>query len=338
MSFTADSNQLSEVTMASIQSHGNGKWRAFIDKHGVKKSKVFGIKAKARAWATAIEAEIEAGRNGEIPDKTFGDLMARYRDEISVLKKGERAERLKINKLLREDPIAKIRLIDLDERAVAAWRDRRVAKVQGSSVNREWCILSNACTIAVKEWKWLKKNPMKDVRHPPGNEHRERTATDEEIDRILFVLGDDLDQVSGRVAMVVRFALETAMRAGEIAGLTPDRVHLDKQFCKTSGKTPAARREVPLSPEAARVLEAMLPRGGATVFDVVESQIDSLFRKAKGKALVEGLHFHDLRHTAITRLATKIDVLPLAKMIGHRDLKMLMVYYNPSATDIAKRL
>lgn len=51
-----------------------------------------------------------------------------------------------------------------------------------------------------------------------------------------------------------------------------------------------------------------------------------------------GLRFHDLRHEAITRLAQRLDVLDLARMIGHRDLRSLQVYYNPTPAEIAGRL
>ena len=47
---------------------------------------------------------------------------------------------------------------------------------------------------------------------------------------------------------------------------------------------------------------------------------------------------HGVNHVAITRLARKLDILSLARMVGHRDLKMLQVYYRESAEDIAKRL
>ena len=56
------------------------------------------------------------------------------------------------------------------------------------------------------------------------------------------------------------------------------------------------------------------------------------------RAKIEDLTFHDSRHEACTRLARKIDVLDLARMIGHRDLRSLMTYYNPSASEIADRL
>jgi integrase len=68
------------------------------------------------------------------------------------------------------------------------------------------------------------------------------------------------------------------------------------------------------------------------------TQLDALFRKAKQKALIEDLHFHDTRHTAITRLAKKLDVLPLARIVGHKDLRQLMVYYNESAETLAQQL
>lgn len=54
--------------------------------------------------------------------------------------------------------------------------------------------------------------------------------------------------------------------------------------------------------------------------------------------MIDDATFHDLRHLAITRLAQKIDVLDLARMTGNRDLKKLMIYFNPTAEDIAKKL
>jgi len=325
--------------MASIKPH-NRKWRVFIFKNGIRKTKVFDVKAKAQAWAAQTETEIATGEAGGIPNKTFADLLTKYAEEVSPTKRGERWERLRIGVTLR-DPVAAVHLRDFDSRAVAAWRDRRLTQVSAASVHREWNLLSNACTIAVREWKWLKENPMREVKRPAEPEARDRLAADDEIERLLFALGYDYDAtpatVTARVGAVMLFAIETAMRAGEIAGLTWANVRLEQRHCKTSGKTAAAKRDVPLSAEAIRLIEQM-PKGHATVFNITTAQIDALFRKAKGKALIEDLHFHDTRHLAITRLSRKLDVLALARMVGHRDLKQLMVYYNESAADMAGRL
>ncbi len=53
---------------------------------------------------------------------------------------------------------------------------------------------------------------------------------------------------------------------------------------------------------------------------------------------MKDLHFHDLRHLAITRLAKKLPILDLARMVGHKDLRMLQIYYNESAEAIAQML
>ena len=73
--------------MASIKPH-NGKWRAFVFKAGIRKTKVFAVKARAAAWAASEEAAIIAGKRGDVPDKTFGELLERYANEMSVASVG----------------------------------------------------------------------------------------------------------------------------------------------------------------------------------------------------------------------------------------------------------
>lgn len=89
-----------------------------------------------------------------------------------------------------------------------------------------------------------------------------------------------------------------------------------------------------LSIKAKQIIES-LPGGH---FDLSSMQISSLFTKIRKRALIDDATFHDTRHLAITRLAKKLDVLDLARMVGIRDLKVLMVYYNATAEEIAKHL
>ena len=53
---------------------------------------------------------------------------------------------------------------------------------------------------------------------------------------------------------------------------------------------------------------------------------------------ITDLNFHDTRHEATTRLAKKLPIQDLAKVTGHKDLKMLMRYYNPTVQELAQRL
>jgi len=350
--------------MASIRKRGNG-WRAEVCRtvagHDIRKSGTFDTKAEAATWAARIETEIADGRLGRIPAKTFGQLLEKYRDEVSATKRGERWERVRIERIVAgrpdevpavlPDPIASVMLANLDSSHFAAWRDRRLRQVLPASVRREWNLLSAACTIAVREWHWLTENPMVGVRRPPPARARDRRISADEIERLLFALGYDRDLApttqTARVGAAFLFAIETALRAGEIAALEWSEVFLEGNYLTVTGqrhgagKSQAARRNVSLSPEAIRILRQVKAgaEDGQPVFRISSTQtIDALFRKAKGRAMITDLHFHDTRHEAITRLARKLDVLALARMIGHADLRQLMVYYNASATEIAERL
>ena len=74
-------------------------------------------------------------------------------------------------------------------------------------------------------------------------------------------------------------------------------------------------------------------------FTVRSESLDALFRKARDSLLIEDLHFHDARAAALTRFSRKVDVLELARISGHKDLRTLMqVYYRASSEDIAGRL
>ena len=98
------------------------------------------------------------------------------------------------------------------------------------------------------------------------------------------------------------------------------------------------KRGVPLSRRAAELLR-LLPEvpNEEPLFGMRAGSLDALFRKAKKRAIIEDGTFHDTRHLAITRFAMKLNMLDLARMVGHRDLRQLQIYYNESAETIAFR-
>jgi len=324
--------------MANITKRGNN-WQARTNCKGVRQSATFPTKAEAVAWATQVENEILSGARGKVKAVTFGKLLQEYAEKVSPSKRGGKWEITRIA-LICKDEIALVKLSELSGPDFAKWRDRRLQSVSAASVRREWNILSAAINIAIKEWEWLSVNPMMSVKRPVSPPSRERIFTDTEIELLCHTLGYDANKkpqtVTARVGAAMLFAIETGMRAGEIVALKWSDV--DKTVVQVrQGKTDAATRRVPLS-KAAQSILGNLPKDSEFCFDINTKQIDSLFRKARDKALIEGLHFHDTRATAVTRLAKKVGILDLAKMIGHKDLRMLQIYYRDSAEEIAKRL
>jgi len=56
------------------------------------------------------------------------------------------------------------------------------------------------------------------------------------------------------------------------------------------------------------------------------------------RAYFQNLRCHDLRHEAISRLAEVYDPHKLAKITGHRDMRMLMRYYHPRGRTLSAEL
>lgn len=339
--------------MASIIKFRDG-WRAQIRKQGIKKTKSFQTKAQAQAWATSIEAEIITGKLTKSlsisQNKTIGDLLDKYAEEVSIKKRGSRWEQIRILNMIQMQimldnellTIGNIRLSDFDERHVAAWRDMRSKIISGSSINREWNIFSNALKIAIKEWKWIQHNPWHEVKRPKKNPARTRIASEDEIQRLIHSSGYTKENVPGtiiaRVMAAALFSMQTGMRCKEITQLTPAMVHLNQNIVDVGHDTKTGARQVPLSSEAKRILEQMLKIGTPTVFDLTTTQVDAHWRKLTKKAMIDNLTFHDCKHYAVTWLAKKLNVFDLARVVGTKDLKVLSIYYNKSASEIAKDL
>ena len=335
--------------MASISKEKTG-WRVQVAVQGIRESRTFSTKAEATSWAAQRETEIRTEKaTGVQRGRTVDDAFRRYEKEVSVHKRGHDKESIRLAAIGRMEvdgvPLKDWKLADVTPEVLGRWRDHRlnVDKVLGSSVNRDLNLLSHVFGSAVKEWKWLAKSPTTDVRRPADPPPRDRLYTQDEIERLCVTLGIEVDQVEAvetmtqRVGIGFLFAIETAMRAGEICGLMP--ADINGRVATLPQTKNGTKRAVPLSTRAAALLELLPePEEGGTVFGVTSKSLDALFRKAKTRAAIDDATFHDTRHLAITRLAKKLNVLDLARMVGHRDLKQLQIYYNESAQDMAERL
>jgi integrase len=318
--------------MASIQKQGR-RWRVQVARNGVRDSQVFDTRQLAAAWALQREAQITGKR---LEPHTFREAMAEYAEHRAPKNRGVKWERVRL-RALAKTPIASHQLAGLDADDFKRWRDTRQA--QPGTVAREMTLMRAVLTYAREELKWLHGNPMAGVKPPPTPKGRRRRVSDAEVVAVreaFKVEADAAETATQRVGLAFLFALETAMRSGEIVGLVWRDVRLAEQFVILPETKNGDRREVPLSSRAVAILEA-LPRGDGPVFGLTGPMRDALWRKTRPKELAD-LHFHDARAEAIWRLSGKLDVLQLAQAVGHRDLKSLMAYYRATASELAKRL
>ncbi len=318
--------------MASIRKVGN-KWRAEVRRKGKSRSARFNSKGEALAWAKTVERQILGGSVEYQKDLTFSYVCGRYEREVSLKKKGARWESIRIQKFLKSD-LAEKYLIELDAKFWRKWITEQ--SISPASVNRELNLISAIFSQCV-EWEYFDSNPIKSVKRPKSPKHRERRISAAEEQAIIERLGTDPSTSSGQVALAFILALETGMRRGEILNLKWPAIHLADKYLVVTDSKNSDSRQVPLSSRAVDVLMRLYD-SKRPVFKVTPATLTALFKRACDKEGISGLTFHDSRHEAVSRLAKKIDVMSLAKIIGHRDLKSLMIYYNPTAGELAKLL
>lgn len=321
-----------------------GKWRAEVEKNGVRRSATFATKAEAANWGAAEEAAILALKRGQFPRKTLADAMTRYADEVSPGKAGERAEGLRLAAFVRDFPALAGKIIsEVDTPDLAGWRDARLKLVSPGAVQRDINLIRNVFAVARDEWHWCGHSPFKGMRMPGDNPARTSRIKPADVRRICRHLGYRTGNVETKlqeVAIAFLIGLRTAMREGEIASLGDHNVDLRRSVATVAHKTQhltGRPRQVPLTPKGVRLLSALAGRGA--FFRVTAESISTLFRKARDELGITGITFHDSRAEALTRLARKVDVMTLARISGHKDLRILLdTYYRESAEDIASRL
>jgi integrase len=341
----------SEGVMASIRKR-EGRWQARVIRKGYKPTaKTFDTKQDAEKWGRSVEREIDRGSfldKTVLQQLTFGDLLKRYREKVTPSKRGKRNEEYLLL-AIEKAPIAMINIGSLTVADFVSYRDERLTKVSSGTVQRALAVMVAAINHARREWLIPISPDITNFRKPSSGKPRERILEPDEENRLLQELspGGEVRNKQGQfsgprnfwIGPLVEFDLETAMRRGEILGLRWEHIDFTKRTAYLPMTKNGCSRTVPLSSKAVAVLKT-LPRSiNGRVFPLTAPQIRDCFNRACRRAGLKNFRFHDLRHTAITRLASRLpNVIELAAVSGHRDLKMLARYYHTKPEDLARKL
>lgn len=274
----------------------------------------------------------------------LGDALTRYNDRISIHKKGHSQERYRANSI-RRHPLANKVISEITTIDIAGYRDDRLATPFGgagktispSTVRLELSLLSDLFTIAEIEWGACSGNPVLKVRKPkipPGRQRRLERYEEKRIARYCAETGNDL------VGAIISFALETCMRRGEILGLLWENVDMNARVAHLPDTKNGSKRDVPLSLAAMRIINRIGPQMVGPVFDCNVNRFKSAWRLIIGKTRIHDLHFHDLRHEAISRLFElgTLDMMEIAAISGHKSLQMLKRYTHLRARLLVSKL
>lgn len=339
--------------MATFQTR-NGATRAIIRKNGASLSKTFDTSEEAEQWAYAVETRLAAneGANGLIITNAtpVRAIVAKFLREVTPNKRGSRSETQMLNALLDRFAVFDKTVAAFGPADIETIRDCRLrgskdyAPVANGTVIREMGMLSGCFTHAIKKWKApFPANPVHGVDRPKAPPHREARITDEEVKKVCAALGWEIDtpptHANHYVAIGLCLAVETAMRRGEILSLTWQHVRYDECEVFLPITKNGESRKVALTARAEELIK-LLPQGTGNerCFPLSVAYFSNLWQIARKKAGVE-FRFHDARHEATTRLAPLMgDVIHLSKVTGHKNLKMLAIYINPTSKELRAKM
>ena len=321
--------------MASIIKR-NDKWFVRVRKHGQpSQSKTFNIKKDAQRWAVMIERELDQGHVGCVAKSvTLGNLLNRYLKEVTPHKKSRDKETWRIKALLKRS-ISGVSLTSLTSTIISNYKTVRL--VDGARTTRyDLALIRHCLEFARLEWGYyLSINPVDLVSKPKLNKPRDRRVGKDDIDILM-----DASRHSKVTYLkpLILIAIETGLRQVELVKLMWSDIDLDSRLLKVRDTKNGEDRVVPMSNKALSILES-LPRLGATVFNASHSSLQNAWKRLINRSGVIDLHFHDLRHEAISRFIERGLTIPEAASIsGHKTQSMLLRYAHPDLSYIKKKV
>lgn len=345
--------------MATITKYRE-KWKCQVRRKGFPTcTRTFATKADAEKWGRTVETAMDAGTFVKAAANTVGSMSAegttlsslldRYMRDISPAKRSHASDKGRARTL--RGILGRYKLTAVTSPVLVEYRDRRLKSVSPATVVHELGMLNRVLTLATREWGIVLPGGVPKVIKPRLPAGRDRRVRPEEIQAVIDateseVLGD-----------LVRFAVATGMRRGEIVSLRWDTINLDRRTAYLPVTKTDTPRTVPLSSSALAVLQARKDAGYPVPFAMTDSAASRAFCRAvrRARALYEstcrvwdrpvdpcwlvGIRLHDLRHEATSSLFERgLNVVEVASITGNKTLAMLQRYTHLRAEDLAKKL
>jgi len=264
-------------------------------------------------------------------DITFKGLMEKYMSEHSAPNKAPKTH-LRDKSLNGHlvDYFGKMALTQITARDIADYKvKRRDEGAAPETINNELILMGHAFSLAVKEWEWVRENPVRKVSKERADNPIERWLTVEEEKNLLAEAPIWLQDI-------IRFAINTGLRQGEILDLQWPQVDLDRKILLISKQKNRSRDTLPLNETAWGILkdkERVRRKNTVHVFynengkPIDARNLLRAFYSATKKANIAKLRFHDLRHTFATRLVQAgVDIYTVQKLGRWKTISMIMRY------------
>ena len=339
--------------MASIQKRG-GVYRVRVTRKGFPTlSKTFKGRMEALKWARNTETQIDSGqikpnevREGRtVEGTTFGEACECYENTHTRLKRNHRSEAL-ILKALR-GWLGTQAICAIDQAKIANLRDDLLSKGRsGTTIVHYLNAVSKVYQMLKDEWGLNVPNPVTGVKRPRPNPPRVVRLSQKAVSALIQSCEASTEPL---LAPIVRFALETGMRRGEILNLQWKDVDQKQRRIYINMSKNGLGRCIPASQKALEALGRAETQGESSIFPIAPESMRKHYERAVRRARLswpdkshnpfENLTFHDLRHQALSQLSDRgLNVIELAEISGHKTIAMLKRYTHPSHEAILAKI
>ena len=333
--------------MATIRKLPSGKWNAQVRIKGrPTQTKTFFTIEEAEQWSADCEVRFKRS------ESTLKALTPVYLEEV-LTKNGKqrggydsiRNRLVNLDKHFGSTPLEKI-----TSENVATYKVERLKKAANGTVRLELQLLSRFLRWAASEKGVACNDVVKPVRLPEAGKPRDKILTHLQYQMILERVETCRSKLSGclqgmsEAKAIIILAWETAMRRGEILALSPSMIDFRQRVIHLADHQTknAEARDVPLSSVALDLLKSLCEGKGeerhrhTRLFTLRPYSVSQAFRRACREVRIEGVCFHSLRHTCITRYAEKgLNTIQLQCISGHKDITMLARYSHIKASSVA---
>jgi integrase len=327
--------------MATITKRKN-RYTAVVRRAGYPTTtKTFGLKTDAKRWAAAVESDIDSGRVLNVQkyhrnDETVGGLVERFIAEVHPMKQFGGSKLATLQLTARE--LNDVKVARFKSKDVIEYGRRRREVVSKSTLNQQLQYLSQVLEYARIVWEVpMNGNPVKDGRYAlsktglvGSSNKRGRRLRVGEYERLI-------DAAAGHwITYYITIARDNTMRLGEIHNQRWKDVNFDEQTLTIRDRKDPNQKEgndetIPMighTYEVLRGLWAVSTRKGR-VFSMVKNagSVSDKFAAVTQAAGIDDLHFHDLRHEAISRLFERgLQIQEVALVSGHKSWDSLKRY------------
>lgn len=310
--------------------------------HNVRIRKVLKARTESEAKLMAEQIRIQSLQNGGLLPKRLVSIKLEqaidsYLKDYSSLKsiKSQETDRLGLALLFNSKGSSYLSDLTFEDIGKLILHLRDIKSYKASSINRYLNTIKSFIAWCFKR-SWIKRDFSKEIKHIKGPIRESRPLSKDEISAIFLKAGSSLK-------LQIELAYSTGMRAGEIASLRWNyidfdrakiRIGADGQFSTKSGKS----KEVFISSDLRKSLIAykLKQGGGNWLFPnktnsgpIPSSVISKSWRKARLRAEIRDIKFHDLRATAAVRFAELgLGDAAIAKLLGHSTTQMARKYSN----------